>query len=116
MFAGNPSRPEGVEFELMVATWTEALQDVVPEHRVAEMFVHARRNRNSSFLMDVSEVCAAWKTIKETERHALPRIGQYDYRGSSVCPKCNGTGTYLFEKRHPVLGRDYTYGAACNHE
>jgi len=116
MFAGNPSRPEGAEFELMVATWTEALQDAVPEHRFVEMFIHARRNRNSSFLMDVSEVCATWKSIKETERHALPRIGQYDYRGTQVCPTCNGTGTKLFLKRDPVLGRDYTYGAYCNHE
>lgn len=115
MFAGNPSRPEGAEFELMVATWTEAVQDVVPEARFAEVFVHARRNRNSNFQMDVSEVCAAWKQLRETERQALPRIGQYDYRGSTVCPKCSGTGTELFIKRHTILGRDYTYGKACAH-
>lgn len=92
------------------------MQHVVPEHRFAEVFVHARQNRNSSFVMDVSEVCATWKTIKETERHALPRIGQHDYRGTQVCLACNGTGTKLFVKRHPVLGRDYTYGAPCYHE
>jgi hypothetical protein len=115
MFAGNPSRPDENEFALMVATWTEALQNVVPEHRLAEIFVYARQNRNSSFLMDVSEVCAAWKSIKESERHALPRIGQYDYRGTQVCRSCNSTGTKLVSKRHAVLGRDYTYGIPCDH-
>lgn len=100
----------------MVAAWTQVLQDAVPEHRLAEVFVYARQNRNSTFQMDVSEVCAAWKTIRESERYALPRVGQYDYRGTEVCPKCNGTGTFLFVKRDPVLGRDYTYGKACDHQ
>ena len=115
MFAGNPSRPDELEFKLMVATWTETLQGLVPQHRLAEMFTHARQNRNSSFLMDVSEVCAAWNKIRETERYALPRVGQYDFRGTSVCPQCNGTGTRLVVKRHPELMRDYTYGIACYH-
>lgn len=115
MFAGNPSRPEGDEFKLMVATWTEALQNVVPEHRLAETFVYARQNRNSSFLMDVSEVCGAWKSVRESERYAVPRIGQYDYRGTEVCPKCNNTGTKLIVRRDPEMQRDYTYGMVCNH-
>lgn len=115
LFAGNPSRPSEQEFKLMVAAWTEALQDLVPEHRLAEAFVHARQTRNSSFLMDVSEVCGAWNSIREAERYVVPRIGQYDYRGTEVCPKCNGTGTQLFVKRDPVLQRDYTYGKACEH-
>jgi hypothetical protein len=100
----------------MVAVWTEALQDVVPETRIGEAFVYARQNRNSSFLMDVSEVCAAWKTLRESEKHVIPRIGQYDYRGTEVCRHCNGTGTKLTVKRHPVLGRDYTYGELCKHD
>jgi len=113
LFAGNPSRPDEHEFKLMVAAWTETLQDVVPEYRLADAFVHARRGRNSSFLMDVSEVCGAWVQLRETERHALPRVGQYDYRGREVCPQCHNTGTKLVVKRHPTLGRDYTYGVPC---
>lgn len=115
-FAGNPARPIGEEFDVMVETWTITLQDVVPESRFPEVFKYARANRSSNFIMDVSEVCGAWRTVRESERQNLPRIGQYDYRGTSVCPKCNGTGTKPFVKRDPVLGRDYTYGAHCNHE
>src|SRR5688572_16805108 len=92
MFAGNPSRPDDEEFRLMIATWTEALQPFVPEHRFVEIFVTTRQNRNSNFLMDVSEVCATWNRVREAERFALPRVGQYDYRGTSVCPSCKNTG------------------------
>lgn len=118
MFAGNPARPDGEseEWRVMVATWTEAVQGKIPEHRFVEMFIHARRNRNSNFPMDVSEVCAAWDKTRESERYSTPRIGQYDYRGTNICPSCHSTGTRLFEKRDPVLGRDYTYGKACQHE
>lgn len=117
MFAGNPARPDGEseEWRVMVATWTEALQGKVPEHRFVEIFIETRRNRNSNFLMDVSEVCATWDKTRESERHSVPRIGRYDYRGTTICEHCNGTGTKLFVKRDPVLGRDYTYGAPCCH-
>lgn len=113
MYAGNPSRPDDDEFRLMIATWTETLQDLVPEQRLNEVFVYARRNRNSNFQMDVSEVCAAWNQIRESERHAMPRVGQYDYRGTNVCPHCNNTGTRLVVKRDPLMQRDYTYGIPC---
>lgn len=115
LFAGNPSRPSEAEFKLMVAAWTETLQGVVPEYRVAECFVLARQRHNSSFLLDVSEVCEAWNQIRAAEKNNMPRVGQYDYRGFEVCPKCNGTGTRLVVKRDNTLGRDYTYGMACTH-
>lgn len=116
MFAGNPSRPEGEELRVMVAAWTQVLQDVVPEHKLAEAFVYARQNRNSTFQMDVSEVCNGWTKLREAQRMALPRVGQYDFRGTEICRHCNGTGTRLVVKRDPTLGRDYTYGIICRHE
>ena len=112
-FAGNPTRPVGGEFDLMVEAWTLTLQDLVPEHRLAECIASARRERTSTFTLDVSEVCASWLRIKTAEREAMPRVGQYDYRGKEVCPKCNNTGTRLIVKRDPVLQRDYTYGVPC---
>jgi hypothetical protein len=116
LYAGNPSRPDEAEFKLMVATWTETLQDIVPEYRLAEAFVCARQNRNSSFLMDVSEVCAAWKLIREAQK-AIPATGSYEWsRARHVCVECNNTGTKLVIKRHPQLGRDYTYGIPCRVE
>jgi hypothetical protein len=113
MFAGNPAAPEGDEFRLMVASWTEALQDVVPEYRLNDAFIYARQHRNSTFPMDVSEVCAAWKAIKDAER-SIPPTGSYEWgRARKVCPDCNNTGTKLIVKRDEQLGRDYTYGVPC---
>lgn len=113
LFAGNPSRPSESEFKLMVGAWTETLQDAVPEYRLGDAFVHARRTRNSNFQLDVSEVCNAWKTIREAER-SIPATGSYEWsRAREVCADCNNTGSKLMVKRHPVLGRDYTYSVPC---
>jgi len=116
LYAGNPIRPSDSEFKLKVADWTQTLQDIVPEHRLLETFTYARRNRDSNYLLDVSEICAAWNRMRETERHILPPAFQYDYRGTEVCPECHNTGTKLVVKRDPVLQRDYTYGLVCHHE
>jgi hypothetical protein len=112
-FAGNPARPVEDEFDLMVEAWTLTLQDLVPEHRLAECIASARRERTSTFTLDVSEVCVAWQRIKVAERESMPRIGRYDFRGKEVCPHCNNTGTRLIVKRDPFLQRDYTYGVPC---
>lgn len=111
-FAGNPAKPVDDEFDLMVEAWTLTLQDTVPEHRLSESISEARRSRNSNFILDVSEVCAAWQRIKAAER-STPAIGTYDWRGKEVCPHCHNTGTKLVVKRDPVSGRDYTYGMPC---
>lgn len=113
-FAGNPAKPIDEEFDLMVDAWTETLQDTVPEHRLAESIAEARRTRNSNFTLDVSEVCAAWQRLKAAER-STPPIGTFDWRATNVCPKCKNTGTRVFVKRDPILGRDYEYGEACSH-
>ena len=100
----------------MIATWTEALQDAVPEYRLGDAFIHARQNRNSTFPLDVSEVCAAWKLIQQAEK-AVPRTGSYEWsRAREVCGTCNGTGTKLVVKRDTESGRDYTYGVPCDHK
>jgi hypothetical protein len=113
LFAGNPSRPSESEFKLMVGAWTETLQDAVPEYRLGDAFVHARQNRNSNFILDVSEVCAAWKVIKEAEK-SIPATGSYEWsRAREVCPKCFNTGYRQTIRRDPVLGRDYVYSVPC---
>lgn len=113
LFAGNPSRPSESEFKLMVGAWTETLQNAVPEYRLAEAFVFARQHRNSSFQLDVSEVCAAWLQIRDAEKR-LPPVGSYDWdRARKVCPDCHNTGTKPIVRRDEQLGRDYTYGVPC---
>lgn len=111
-FAGNPARPVEDEFDLMVEAWTLTLQDVVPEYRLGEVITYARQSRSSTFVLDPSEICSAWKRLQVAER-AAPRVGQYDYRGKKVCPHCHNTGTRLIVKRDPLLQRDYTYGVPC---
>lgn len=112
-FAGSPSKPGDREFLLMVQEWTRVLQDKVPEYRLGDAFVQARQTRNSTFQLDVSEVCAAWNVIREAERYTPP-VGSYEWsRAREVCADCNGTGTVLFVKRDPILMRDYTYAKYC---
>jgi hypothetical protein len=114
-FAGNPAKPIDEEFDLMVDAWTLTLQDAVPERRLGESIAEARRTRNSSFMLDVSEVCTAWQRLKGAER-SVPPVGTYDWRAKNICPHCNGTGTRPVIKRDSILGRDYTYGTSCPHE
>jgi hypothetical protein len=97
----------------MVGAWTETLQDVVPEYRLADAFVYARQTRNSSFVMDASEVCNSWKLIKEAEK-SIPATGSYEWsRAREVCPDCNNTGYRQTIRRDPILGRDYIYSIPC---
>src|SRR5690242_12126543 len=71
-FAGNPVRPVDDDFDLMVESWTLTLQDLVPEHRLPEVFIHARQNHATTFVLDVSEICSAWNQMKTAERALRP--------------------------------------------
>ena len=104
------------EFQFTLAAWVEVLEGHVPEHRLNDAYIHASRTRNSTFPLTQFEICEAWNQVRAAEKNNMPRVGQYDYRGTEVCPKCNGTGTQLFVKRDPVMQRDYTYGKACHHD
>ena len=101
------------EFQFTVGAWVEVLFGHVPEHRLNDVYVHASRNRNSSFPLTQFELCDAWNQMHDAERRSMPRVGQYDFRGENVCPDCLNTGTRLVVKRHPILQRDYTYGIPC---
>src|SRR5689334_9829244 len=90
-FAGNPSKPIGDEFRTMIGTWTETLQDVVPEYRLAECFVYVRQHRTTTFQIQPEEICAAWEAMKQAERALRPT--QAPVFAKDVCRQCNGTGT-----------------------
>lgn len=113
-FAGNPARPVDEEFDLMVETWTITLQDLVPEYRLAECFVYVRQHRTSTFQIQVEEICAAWESMKAAERALRPV--DHPVFAKDVCKQCNGTGTKLFKAFDKQLGREYTYGAPCDHQ
>jgi hypothetical protein len=112
-FAGNPSKPGDEEFRLMIGTWTESLQDVVPEYRLPDVFVWLRQNRTSTFQLSVEEVCQAWQKMKVAERVLKPV--EKPAFATDVCRDCNGTGTKLRTRRDHDLGMDYVYGEHCYH-
>lgn len=102
------------EFDFTVAAWVEVLYGHVPEARLNEVYVHASRNRNSTFPLTQFELCETWNQIKNAERTALPPVGTYEWsRARQACPDCNNTGYRQIVKRHPVLGRDYVYAVPC---
>ena len=102
LFAGSPTRPKDAEFKLMVVAWTETLCGVVPEHRLEEAFLYARRGRDSNYLMDPSEVCAAWREMRESARFARP-ADQYDpFASKEVCERCFGTGSIVSQGPYPT--------------
>lgn len=113
-FAGNPARPVDDEFELMVESWALTLQDLVPEYRLAEVFVYARQNRATTYQLDVSEICSAWNAIKAAERVLRPAEKPSAF-AKDVCIHCNGTGTKLIKRMDFELGREYVYGEPCTH-
>lgn len=112
--AGSVSQfTDDEEYKFVVGTWVETLAGVVPESRLNDCYLHAARNRDNSFPMSATDMCNAWKQIKEAER-SMPATGTYEWsRAREVCHDCNSTGTILFVKRHAVLGRDYTFGKPC---
>lgn len=113
-FAGKQAQPGDDEFDLMVADWTTILQDVVPEYRLAEVFVNVRRTRTTTFSLEPSEICGAWQQMKDAEKVLRPtKVSAF---AKNVCPDCNGTGTKLVKKTDFDLGREYVDGQACKHE
>lgn len=111
--AGLTPQLEQDEFRFLVGQWVETLGGFVPEARLNDCYLHAARNRNSNFPMTATDICGAWKQIREAER-LMPPIGSYEWsRAREVCGACNNTGTILVVKRHSVLGRDYTYAQIC---
>lgn len=98
----------------MVSEWTRVLQDVVPEYRLAEVFVRVRQTRTTVFAMDVSEICRTWDEMKSAERSLRPATRPI--YSKDVCKQCNGTDTRLFKRFDPVLGREYEYAEVCDHQ
>lgn len=112
--AGVAQQLSDEEFEDTLAAWLEVLFGHVPEARLNDTYLHASRNRNTTFPLTQFEMCEAWNQIKAAER-SLPPVGTYDWRARDVCPHCHNTGTKLIVKRDEILGRDYTYGVPCSH-
>lgn len=84
--AGSPSVLTGDEFKFVIATWTEVLEGCVPESRLNDCYLHAKRNRKSIFPLDVSELCTAWHTLREeAEEQQRMRVLK-----ANVCRACNG--------------------------
>ncbi len=108
--AGSQSVLTGDEFKFAIAAWTEVLEGFVPEKRLNDCYLRARRYRNSTFPLDASELCAAWTEISEAARarHPIATIAQR--LSGDVCGQCHGTGYRVVE----VNG--YNVSRACDCE
>lgn len=113
-FAGKPFQPGDDEFTLMVADWTNILQHYVPEYRLPEVFANVRRNRTTTYALEPSEIKAEWDRMKQAERALRP--SESPVYSKDVCKQCNGTDTRVFKRFDKVLGREYEYGEACDHQ
>lgn len=87
---GQPPLDPDIEFIPACATWAEILFGVVPYARLTDAYMHALRTRKSTFPLNVSELCEAWRQIQESERYA-PKPNK-----SEGCPVCKGTGMEYF--------------------
>lgn len=83
---GQPPLDPDIEFLPACVTWAEILFGVVPYARLADAYMHALRTRKSTFPLNVSELCEAWRQIQESERYA-PKPNK-----SEGCLTCGGTG------------------------
>src|SRR6266508_2767603 len=72
--AGSPSVLTGDEFKFVIVAWTEVLEGCVPESRLNDCYLHAKRNRKSTFPLDVSELCTAWHELRAKEAERQNRV------------------------------------------
>ncbi|MBX7224317.1 MAG: hypothetical protein K1Y36_30660 [Blastocatellia bacterium] len=82
----------GTELKDTSRAWTEILMGIVPLERLNECYLTAMRNRNSTFPLNASELCTAWREMQAIERFApKPQVAD--------CEICRGTGWEQMENR-----------------
>lgn len=97
--------------ELAAATeaWCEVLIDTIPIQRVADCYLHAMKNRDSSFPLSAGDLVRSWKDICNANRYKPVSAGLDHQLRGDVCQDCNGTGTEL------ITEGSMTYSRRCRH-
>lgn len=72
------------ELAAAVEAWSEILFDVVPGDRLNDSYLHAMRNRESTFALAATEVLGAWRVINADEVHRREK--------DKPCALCFGRG------------------------
>lgn len=85
------------ETKAAVGIWFEMLYGVVPEHRLNDCYLHAMRNRASTFALAPNELVMAWNEIRQSEMHRQNPTKQLTH---GFCELCNNTGTFLVRDEH----------------
>lgn len=78
------------ETKIAIGIWYEMLYSVVPERRLNDCYLHAMRNRASTFPLAPNELVMAWNEIKGSEMYRNDPARQLTH---GFCEKCNNTGT-----------------------
>lgn len=75
---------ETQELAAAVEAWCEILYGTVPCERLNDSYLHAIRNRESTFALAATEILYAWRIINAEESHQREK--------SKPCGLCFGTG------------------------
>lgn len=78
------------ETKIAIGIWYEMLHGVVPEHRLNDCYLHAMRNRASTFALAPNELVMAWNEIRQSEMHQQNPARALTH---GFCEKCNNTGS-----------------------
>lgn len=72
------------ELAAMVEAWCEVLAPVVPANRLNDCYLHAMRNRSSTFPLASTELLTSWRIINAEESH--------ERQFNKPCRLCFGQG------------------------
>ena len=106
--AGNAQQLSDEEFQFALAAWLEVLYGAVPEHRLNDCYVFAKRNRSTTFALQPEELCMAWNEIRQSEMHKQPNAKQLTH---GFCEKCNNTNTEAIRNERGAI----IAGKPCSH-
>lgn len=95
------------EMPVAIAVWYEVLYGVVPEHRLNDCYLHAKRTRTSTFALVPEELTTAWSEIRSSEMYKRAPENRQITHG--FCEKCNNTGTEVITKP------GFTSARPCTH-
>lgn len=96
------------ERDFTTGAWVEILYGVIPERRLNDCYLHAMRVKTDSFPIEPSDLCNAWKEIRQSEMAQPVNPGNQLTHG--LCEKCHNTGNEI------VVKDGIAYSRVCNHE
>lgn len=93
------------EFKAATEAWCEVLVETIPTQRLHDCYLHAMKNRDSSFPLSAGDMVRSWRDICNANRYKPVSAALDHMLRGDVCQDCNGTGTELIEEGAMVYSR-----------